>query len=594
MSEVLGSCGSAVEEPPQKRRRSVVDWRVIQSFSDTPSFKIWLDNKIEAEQIVKGPLLSTEDGDRRHWRCTFSNRKGWQSCPYKLLAFFPRASTDVEVSWNGQNHSHIKLSGTPAQPASGPCPVHNVARGCIEKGLNEGLKPTQIMRKLRCEKFPVPSKKQLDNIIAYIRRKQGASGGYTTADLTSWVDLHSAIPSDPDTAFVTDHFLTVEEGLQARGTFGVVITTPRLIQALGEETLGKNGCLHIDATYKLMWQGFPVLVVAVSDRDRKTIPIAISINTKEDGNAFTFLLKALQQAVEKVAGHKYCPSLVMADAAPAITVAVRRVFGPTCKRGMCWAHTIRNVDKEIDRIPNKEYQDILREDIRLLQLAPAQADFQQATTLWYNWLSGREDLLQFRDYFWQQWMGDLNGWYEGFSSIHPSTNNGLEAINKVLKDSYTLRDRLPLPRFLDTAKTAVEHWSFTLRTEGFSSERTIHLSEWTQAWQWQQGRPPVKHLEGTSIYFVPAASTASEADLERLANAYFQCIVQGNYGSWENYKRLRTAAWIVGDTEDPNMLVPVCTCPVFLKKRLCKHSLGLQIMRGHIEVPVQAKAVPLG
>ena len=37
-------------------------------------------------------------------------------------------------------------------------------------------------------------------------------------------------------------------------------------------------------------------------------------------------------------------------------------------------------------------------------------------------------------------MGKLQGWYEGFSKLHPSTNNGLEAIKKTVESLvYTQR-----------------------------------------------------------------------------------------------------------------------------------------------------------
>ena len=95
---------------------------------------------------------------------------------------------------------------------------------------------------------------------------------------------------------------------------------------MGEEPFAKNGCLHIDATYKLLWQEYPVLVATVSDYNHKTIPVAISFITNEDGDAFTFLLKALQQTVEKITGDKYCLSVVMADGASAITVAMENLW----------------------------------------------------------------------------------------------------------------------------------------------------------------------------------------------------------------------------------------------------------------------------
>ena len=42
-------------------------------------------------------------------------------------------------------------------------------------------------------------------------------------------------------------------------------------------------------------KGYPVLVAAVSDYNHKGRPIALSVTTSEEGDTFTFLLKALQK-----------------------------------------------------------------------------------------------------------------------------------------------------------------------------------------------------------------------------------------------------------------------------------------------------------
>lgn len=43
-------------------------------------------------------------------------------------------------------------------------------------------------------------------------------------------------------------------------------------------------------------------------------------------------------------------------------------------------------------------------------------------------------------------MKNLN-WYEGAKQLTPSTNNSLEATNRVIKDQFTLRERLSIREF---------------------------------------------------------------------------------------------------------------------------------------------------
>ena len=54
----------------------------------------------------------------------------------------------------------------------------------------------------------------------------------------------------------------------------------------------------------------------------------------------------------------------------------------------------------------------------------------------------RDDYLL--KYFINEWLSSKDGWYEGYQTHRPSTNNALEATNRVIKDEDTLRERLPL------------------------------------------------------------------------------------------------------------------------------------------------------
>ena len=70
----------------------------------------------------------------------------------------------------------------------------------------------------------------------------------------------------------------------------------------------------------------------------------------------------------------------MANGASAIIVAIRRVFGTNFLKVVCWAHTIRNVDKEIDKIAGKGAQTNIREGVGLLELASSKNQFQMAAS----------------------------------------------------------------------------------------------------------------------------------------------------------------------------------------------------------------------
>ena len=169
----------------------------------------------------------------------------------------------------------------------------------------------------------------------------------------------------------------------------------------------------------------------------------------------------MQNGTQQLTGELYKPGVVLGDGAMAITLAVRNTFGADCPRAMCWAHVYRKVQKQLMSVSEDTRSSVLKE-LQLLQVAPDASTFSMAVPLFLQWLDTNPELAPFKAYFTRQWLGELFGWFEGFTGVRASTNNGLEAINGTLKSSYTLRDRLPLPRFLQKALEAAEVWSFTL------------------------------------------------------------------------------------------------------------------------------------
>ena len=113
-------------------------------------------------------------------------------------------------------------------------------------------------------------------------------------------------------------------------------TTRRLIK---QAELSKN---HIctDATYKLIWQGYPVLIVGTTDKDKKFHPYGLAVCINEETDDFAFIFESLKVAINKISGFDYKPTTLVADASGAITAGFIKVFGSVEKRVNCWAHML--------------------------------------------------------------------------------------------------------------------------------------------------------------------------------------------------------------------------------------------------------------
>jgi hypothetical protein len=71
--------------------------------------------------------------------------------------------------------------------------------------------------------------------------------------------------------------------------------------------------LYADATYKLNWQGFLVLIVRTSDYNRKLHPFGLAVCSDEKQQDFEFIFKSISDGVEKFTESKFTPEILIAD-----------------------------------------------------------------------------------------------------------------------------------------------------------------------------------------------------------------------------------------------------------------------------------------
>jgi len=100
-------------------------------------------------------------------------------------------------------------------------------------------------------------------------------------------------------------------------------------------------------------------------------------------------------------------------------------------------------------------------------------------------------ICDFLNYFEEQWLRKLSGWYKVAALGFPSTNNGIEGANAVIKRNHTLRDRLlPVGQFIHKVVNILENWS-DLRNpasannvEFHGETTTISLKHWIEVYKW--------------------------------------------------------------------------------------------------------------
>lgn len=365
----------------------------------------------------------------------------------------------------------------------------------------------------------------------------------------------------------------------------IVVSSKRLLRNLDNSLL-----VQADASYKVIWQGYPILLVGTTDRRQKFHPFALAVCKGESTEDFTFIFRALQ--TYKPAWH---PSFLLGDACEAITAAFVQVFGVPTVRIMCFFHVRKNIEPYYRALPKVKRAELQR-DVQALQTSQDADTFSVAVPLFLRkWKTLHPEFVK---YFQAQWLAKNDQWFEGAALGMPSTNNGLEATNGVIKSEHTLRERLPVGQFLNCVVDIVTEWSHvrdptSVNCVQFATTPTWSLSLWTQAFQWAAESKKVLEQSlgarpGWQKFFV--ASSTSKLPVSKKMSAQYEArkwnsfdqFVKGNYGLWT----IRV--------NKNSHYESTCTCPFFLKNGACKHVLGMLIRLQLVTVPTEAKLIPLG
>ncbi len=136
-----------------------------------------------------------------------------------------------------------------------------------------------------------------------------------------------------DEAIVIGFEIPDDEGPNGLPRFRIVLTSKQLLEhASGAEVRQ----IQADATYKLIWQGFPVLIFGFSNANKRFHPLSIAISSHEAEDDFRFAFQALKQEITELN-----PEFCLSDGATAIYNGAEAVW-PGIQRAMCNSHEYMN------------------------------------------------------------------------------------------------------------------------------------------------------------------------------------------------------------------------------------------------------------
>jgi hypothetical protein len=565
----------------KRRAKRSRNWDLVDIFK-TKQEALHMINK---EDIWSYAYVNkTNDGKKIYYRCNKA-KKRTEQCPAGLYLFIDNKSEDVHLFKTEEQHEHQGLEKSNR--------LSEQMKEEIKKLFEFNLKPKKIWDKLTEKGLHPKNKAQVTNYLYQLKQLKYGSTKISLGELESWCIKNSNIPESDDASYVAGHKMIYDddsddsenEDDDDKGSkFRVFITTKRLLKIAA-----KAKTIHADATYKLVWEGMPVMIVGTSDMDRHFHPFGISVCSNETTSDFTFIFQSIVDSANNL-NEIVKPETLVSDASPAIRNAYLNVFGESQTLIMCWAHMRRCVTKHLNLVDD-EYKDNVIDDIENLQLAQNSEIFQKAMEL-FNKKWNQKKQKRFVDYMNEMWFNTHQNWYEGVKEKTPSTNNCLESFNLVIKKEDTLRERLPLPRFFSLCLESVYKWSnhYVNGLKQYINSPTINLKDWTSGYQWAKSNKIVtsQGLVNSIVYYCPPN------DEVKVTNEEIINTKEKNWRSFEQFKKRAFSVWIVElPKEATQWQEGRCTCPSFFKKYICKHIIGLAIRLKYVKPPPNAKDCPI-
>lgn len=565
------------EQPPRKRRRINRVWLKEVTYESSKGAEEFVQSK-NIWKITSS--TNTSSGKRVDYRCTAAKYRV-SECPAGLYLLYHSENQRVSVYCTTNAHAnHV------TDPGRG---LSTDLKTFIKSKYKDGVtKPKALLHLIRDNHMIEPKKSKLVSFLATLRVDTLGKPSISVGELHAWCDQRKRVPNDVDEPYVLASYIEAESSNPDEQDLKLVISSRRLLSLMKRSPLTQT-----DATYKLMWQGYPVLMVGTTDADHVFHPFALAVTKGETEEDFAFIFGALHEA-----DLEWTPTYLLADGSGAITNGFRSVFPHDFIRLMCFFHVKKRVESHLRSLPKDGSRERLLADINTLQTCESSDQFQKVTKLFLNkWKKPTSSpcVRHFIEYFEKEWLLGLPNWYEGAAVGFPSTNNGIEGTNAVIKGEGTLRERLPLGQFLSCAVTMVRHWSMdrdptSVNCKVFADTASVSLPSWTSAYQWASTNKPVLERDAVNCkqYFVTSSTIETPISSTLLSKHERR---NGKWKTFDEYTSWRQEIWTI--EVFPNQTV-TCSCPIHLKRGICKHSLGMQIRRKEVEVPLEAKNIKLG
>lgn len=447
--------------------------------------------KCEKKFLSKISTTITKKAVVDYYRCNLVRRKDY--CPVRAKISANESDQMYHVEYTTWDHIHSESCRTKlsAEVKSEILALQAQSRSVKRTmdGINTKHGPNGTVYSYHQVRHAVSSHKN-KNILPAV----------TIGDVVTWVKTIRNIPNDLDTPFALS--LTYNENI---GSMIMVLSTKRLLQ-----NATKNTVWCTDSTYKLNWQGYPLLIVGTFDAAKHFHLIAVAISKRETVDDFNFLFSSIKEGTNKIFGTVVKPQYIMSDAAPAIRNGFLKAFPHNEKAHfhlMCRFHVYKNVKES--KLCDSENRKKIFHDLDIVAQSIDLEVFHHLSHLFIEKWKTIEP--QFSKNFQIEWLTKCPLWFSGANILAPSTNNGIEGFNSSIKRCFTFRERLSLTDFKETIMHMIGTTSKSYdgvsvannKNKTFVDEQILSKEDWLSGLEFSKNENHRIIGEGQTYYIQP-------------------------------------------------------------------------------------------
>lgn len=268
-NEIEALNGDSRQISPAKKKRIHQVFEHVRTFEFKEDAISFIANEKSWSFFYK---TKSNEGVRCKYRCNKVKFRSERQCSASLYIVYDSRSSDVKLFKSTSEHDHDGNTNMVFEMA-------NETKIAIREMFGMGVcKPKMILNNLLTKKMDIPDRKKFDTFLRALRAERDGDTTINMNTLKEWLEENSAVPIDRTKPFIVDYEISFDE---ANPYFRFFVSSKQLMS-----TAIDSDKVHTDATYKLIWQGYPVLQIGTTDMFKSFHSFGVAVCTSEQSDDF--------------------------------------------------------------------------------------------------------------------------------------------------------------------------------------------------------------------------------------------------------------------------------------------------------------------